>query len=227
MEPGLDRSARDGLESGMTRASAGPAEDHRAEQHRASADAADPAVSADVLARAAAGDDQAWRRVLEAYGRRVFAMAFSRLRDPDIAEELTQAVFVKVAEQWASGDYTEQGRFESWLFRITMNQIRDEARKRRRRAGRLAPAGSLDTTPNQDEPAPDKTEQYETDRMRAAIEQLSESDRDIITLRHQGGMGFKAMAALLNEPVGTLLARHHRALKKLRTLMETASDANA
>lgn len=55
--------------------------------------------------------------------------------------------------------------------------------------------------------------------------ELSESDREIIELRHHGGMSFKQMADLLNEPLGTLLARHHRALRKLKELMSESDDA--
>jgi RNA polymerase sigma-70 factor (ECF subfamily) len=52
------------------------------------------------------------------------------------------------------------------------------------------------------------------------MEKLAEGDRDVIELRHHGGLSFKQMADLLDEPVGTLLARHHRALRKLKEAME-------
>jgi RNA polymerase sigma-70 factor (ECF subfamily) len=51
------------------------------------------------------------------------------------------------------------------------------------------------------------------------MQQLPEADRLVIDLRHQGGMGFQQMADLLHEPLGTLLARHHRALRKLKALI--------
>ena len=55
---------------------------------------------------------------------------------------------------------------------------------------------------------------------------LSEADRQVIDLRHIGGMSFKQMAEELQEPLGTLLARHHRALQKLRTLMDGADGGS-
>jgi RNA polymerase sigma-70 factor (ECF subfamily) len=54
---------------------------------------------------------------------------------------------------------------------------------------------------------------------------LSESDREVVELRHHAGMSFKSMAELLEEPIGTLLARHHRALKKLKDLMSGPGHA--
>ena len=56
--------------------------------------------------------------------------------------------------------------------------------------------------------------------MRRAMGELGDSDREVIELRHHGQMSFKEMAEVLDEPMGTLLARHHRALKKLRGIMD-------
>ena len=42
---------------------------------------------------------------------------------------------------------------------------------------------------------------------------LHDADREVIELRHHGGLSFKQIAELLDEPLGTLLARHHRALR--------------
>jgi RNA polymerase sigma-70 factor (ECF subfamily) len=53
---------------------------------------------------------------------------------------------------------------------------------------------------------------------------LPDADREIVELRHQGGLSFKQLADLLNEPLGTLLARHHRALKKLHSLLSDGGD---
>jgi RNA polymerase sigma-70 factor (ECF subfamily) len=67
------------------------------------------------------------------------------------------------------------------------------------------------------------------ERLARAMGRLPEADREIIDLRHTGGMSFKALSDFYGEPVGTLLARHHRALRKLRGMLEdmgvTADDA--
>ena len=59
------------------------------------------------------------------------------------------------------------------------------------------------------------------DRLTAALSQLNSEDREIVDLRHFGGMSFKELAAYFEEPLGTLLARHHRALRKLRGILES------
>lgn len=174
---------------------------------------------ADLLARASTGDNDAWRSIIDLYARRVFALAKSRCGDADLAEEITQSVFATVASTLGAGGYTEQGRFEPWLFRITMNRVRDEAR-RAKRAG-----VSLESTsaPILAAPSPARGLAPATlAKLRQGLCELSDADREIIELRHHAGLSFKEMTEMLNEPLGTLLARHHRALKKLRNFLDAA-----
>jgi RNA polymerase sigma-70 factor (ECF subfamily) len=173
-----------------------------------------------LIRAASGGDERSWERLVELYARRVYALARSRRLSPEMAEEITQSVFVTLASKLSAGQYDERGRFESWLFRVAMNRIRDEARRRTRHAAPSDPAafGDLAAAPaaTRDD-APSKA-------LHEAMAQLSDADREIVELRHHGQMSFKQIAELLGEPVGTLLARHHRALKKLRDLIENAGE---
>jgi RNA polymerase sigma-70 factor, ECF subfamily len=174
-----------------------------------------PERVASLLAAAARGDDAAWREIIALYGRRVYALAQTRLRHPELAEEITQSVFATVAVKLGEA-YAEQGRFESWLFRIAMNRVRDEVRRQHRQAELRDPStlGHLAAKAEHTEPA-------EVASLRRALAKLPDADREVVELRHHGGMSFKQMVELLNEPLGTLLARHHRALRKLKQFMES------
>jgi|TARA_B100000959_G_scaffold76469_1_gene81208 RNA polymerase sigma-70 factor (ECF subfamily) len=177
----------------------------------------------DTLAAASKGDESAWRKIVDAYSYRVFALLKSKCGDDELAEEITQSTFCTVAAKLA--DYTESGKFVSWLFQIAVNRLRDEMRRRKRHAvpmenemiGVLA-SGVSD---------PDLAEADETQnqiaRLREAIRQLSSADQDIIHMRHSAGLSYKQIADVLGEPLGTVLARQHRALAKLRTFMDCAS----
>ncbi len=182
---------------------------------------------ADILAAAARGDGPAWRELIDRYSPRVFALARSRCRSADAAEEVTQSVFATVAAKLggsnpSKGSYVEMGRFEPWLFRIAMNRIRDEARRRERQAPATDPA-AFATLP--DERASSQvTSEAELNSLRAALDQLPDADREVIDLRHHGGLSFRQIADLLDEPIGTLLARHHRALRKLRTMLDEVNE---
>ena len=116
------------------------------------------------------------------------------------------------------GQYTEVGRFEAWLFRIAMNRLRDEMRRRKRQArpvedevltvlaGGIDPVDAMKSEANSDQLA----------NLREAMTRLSESDLKVIQMRHYGGLSFAQIAEVVGQPIGTILARHHRALKKLK-----------
>ena len=177
----------------------------------------------EVLRLAAQGDQDAWRMIIDRFGPRVFGLLRANCGDPELAEELTQSTFCTVAQKLST--YKEFGRFESWIFRIAMNRLRDEMRRRKRHAVPLANpvltglAGETEVT----------VASYDTSdkkRLLEALNELSELDRQIIDLRHTASMSFKQISILLDEPVGTLLARHHRALKKLKQMIEAHEESS-
>lgn len=190
------------------------------------------------LAAAARGDQDAWRTLLDAYTPRVFGLIRSQCGDSDLAEEITQSTFCTIAAKL--GEYVELGRFESWIFRIAMNRLRDEMRRRKRHAvpmdsgpltslasGTASGAGVGGRGPSEPSTSGDP-DRLGTRLLREAMASLGEADREVMNLRHIGGLSFKQMADALDEPLGTLLARHHRALRKLREYLEARGfDADA
>lgn len=210
----------------------------------ASVDAGRAAVAlGDVVSRAAAGEESAWRELVEAYAARVYGLLMARCRDPELAEELTQDTFARVAQRLERGDvYEERGRFEPWLFRIALNRLRDEARRRKRHARSMdmAPGGRSSGQANdggewsslQASARRPTGETFATGDpheaaaagetaavLREAVASMSEKDREILHLRHTAGLSYPEIADALGEPQGTVLARGHRALKKLRKLL--------
>jgi RNA polymerase sigma-70 factor (ECF subfamily) len=173
---------------------------------------------ASLVARASRGDEDAWRAIVERCAPRMHAIIRAQCRDDDLAEEIVQSTFCSVVRTLAN--YEEGGRFESWLMRIAMNRLRDEMRRRGRQAvpteqttlvglaGGAVPEGEPDAGG------------VAARRLMQALDRLSDADREIIHLRHVGGLGFKQIAEALDTPIGTLLARHHRALRKLRGFLE-------
>jgi len=180
------------------------------------------------LADASRGDDAAWRRIIDLYARRIYALARSRLGRDHLAEEITQSVFVTVATKIAARDgggdspgeqsgYVEQGKFEAWLFRIATNRVRDEARRLKRQP---VASDGLDHEHAAPATPTDRAEPRELAKLRDAMLLLGDDDREVVELRHHAGLSFRQIADLLGEPLGTLLARHHRALRKLKGMLE-------
>jgi RNA polymerase sigma-70 factor (ECF subfamily) len=190
------------------------------------------------LRAAASGDGPAWEALVAAYSGRVYGLLVKQCGDRELAEELTQATFVKLVDKLTDmAGYEERGRFESWLFRIAMNKLRDEARRRKRQARPMdmgpgpsrqdAPSAAATLRAGSDEGQAgerpidvlDRAEQVE--QLRSAIAELPEADQEVLHLRHTAGLNFAQIAETLDQPLGTVLARGHRALGKLKKKMLT------
>jgi len=215
---------------------------------------------AETLRAASLGEAQAWEDLVDAYGRRVFGLLLRQCADRELAQELTQATFVKLVEKLEPGEegsqhqkdgsfqftgYVEKGRFEPWLFRIAMNKLRDEMRRRKRQA---TPTDMSPGAARQDAGAGDRWAAQEValaahggrqgglgenpvevlsrgeqiEQLRQVIAALPEADREVLHLRHTAGLSFAQIAQTLDQPLGTVLARGHRALGKLKKKMAQA-----
>jgi len=193
-----------------------------------------------LLGSAAEGDANAWRQIVEAYSRRVYGLLVRQCGDRDLAEEITQATFVKVVSH--IGRYREQGKFEPWLFRIAMNRLRDEMRRRKRQARSMDMSGGRSEEDGQwaavedkvvDRGGPGKIAEdpqervsrlEQVERLKQAIRELGPADQEILHLRHTAGLSFAQIAQTLDEPLGTVLARGHRALGKLRKMLDESDE---
>ncbi|MCC6908866.1 MAG: RNA polymerase sigma factor [Phycisphaerales bacterium] len=173
---------------------------------------------------ASRGDQSAWRAIVDRYAPRVYGLLKSQCGDAELAEEIAQSVFCTVAAKLTGNTgYVEQGKFEAWIFRIAVNRLRDDIRRRRRQATAVEQS-ALDerAAPSRNGFVPRDDDEHVA--LRGAIERLSAADRQIIEYRYIGGLSFKQMAELLDEPLGTVLARQHRALRKLRDLLEHSPE---
>ncbi len=196
------------------------------------------------LALAAEGDPEAWRRLVEQYSPRVFALLVRQCGDRELADELTQVTFVKLLTQLGSeGGYQERGRFEPWLFRVAVNALRDEMRRRKRQATPmdLAPGSAGSARLGQpdrgfdaaaqsrsagergglsaDDPAEQVSTREQVELLRAAVGKLSPDDQQILHLRYTAGLSFAQIAETIEQPLGTVLSRGHRAVAKLKKMM--------
>jgi len=169
-----------------------------------------------LVSLAAEGDDAAWAALVAAYAPRVQALLAANCGDQDLAEEITQSTFCTVAAK--VGAYVEQGKFEAWLFRIAMNRLRDEMRRRKRQAIPVAAEvlRPVAATGREDRPRQQRLDAETTQALWEAVQGLPEADQQVIHLRHVASLTFRQIAEQLEQPVGTVLARHFRALKRLR-----------
>lgn len=78
-----------------------------------------------------AGDETAFRHLVEAYHERVMCLALGILRDPEEAEDAAQETFIRVHA--SIGGFREDARLSTWIHRIALNRALEKARRKRLR----------------------------------------------------------------------------------------------
>lgn len=146
--------------------------------------------------------------------------------DTHRGEDLAQETFARVFAR--RKDYQPNGRFSTWLWRIALNLCYDELRRRQRReesslddaVGETMTALATLAAP---ESGPDTTlaEQERGEMVRQALNQLPESYRTVLVLRHYENLKFGEIAEVLDVPEGTVKSRTAEALTRMSRLLKT------
>jgi len=171
------------------------------------------------------GGQEAWSQLVDRYQGRLVAFARSKLPRSASPEDLVQETALRVVRRLDT--YRPEGKFQAWIFCIAVNLARDWMRRQPRTPASLpsdTDEGSPGPVPAADAP-PDAPAIARDRRLRveAALARLSETDRAVLLMRYYGEMAFKDIAQATDEPLGTVLARAHRALKKLGDLIPEES----
>lgn len=184
----------------------------------------------DTIARARAGDAQAFEALFDAYAPRLYGYFFRATRRHHDAEDLLGELTLRMVRKLDS--YDERGRFEPWLFRMAANLVRDRIRRAKANpVGASLSAGNGDGDAPVDRLADDAPHvsaglerAEDSRRLGAAMEQLDDTTRQMILMRHFGELSFRELADIFECPLGTALARVHRGLRRLRKLMGDDDD---
>jgi RNA polymerase sigma factor (sigma-70 family) len=173
----------------------------------------------DLIQRAKRGDKHAYEELVHAYQGIAFRTAYVLAGNAADAEEAAQDGFLKA---WrALGRFREGAPFRPWLLQIVAN----EARNRRRSAGRrahLARRAATEHPSGDAAPSPEAAVLSNEQRgaLLAAVNELPEDQRVVISLRYFLGLSEQEVAAALDLPAGTVKSRTSRALDRLRELYD-------
>lgn len=171
--------------------------------------------------RLATNLDQSFPELIDQHGPLVLTLAI-RLTDPATGPDIAQEVFLQAYR--ALHRYpTSQIRtlkVRPWLATITRNLVRNEYRRRQRRA--TTSLGPGDPSPTLDDPA---LEEFESQgRIDQLLAELTEAQREAIVLRHIVGLPIREVALTMGCPIGTAKSHVSRGLSQLReTLTESAA----
>ena len=169
----------------------------------------------DVLVqRARDGDAEAFGSLYDRYQPEILRYLTHRRRDQDLAEDLTQQVFLKAWE--AVPRYQQRGvPFKAWLYRMAHNQMIDHFRARR-------PTTDLEGIDVPEEPIAEQRliRQELLDHLQGALDRLTEDHRQVLVLRFLMEKSAAEIGVIMDRKEVTVRGLQFRALRALRVEIE-------
>jgi len=173
-----------------------------------------------LVQRAIGHDAEAFGRLYDMHVDRVYRHIYYRVGNEADAEDLTQQVFFKAWQ--AIGKYKKMASpFVAWLMTISHNLVVDFYRTRKDRAYL-----EVEILADDSAPSPERATEasFEQQRLRRAILQLGSDEQQVVILRFMEGFEFAEIASLMKKKEGNVRVILHRALVKLRNILEKEGD---
>jgi RNA polymerase sigma-70 factor, ECF subfamily len=170
-----------------------------------------------LIARAAAGDREAFGRLYEEHAVRVFRHAYFLTSDVNLAEDLTAQTFLKALE--AIGRYENRGvPFIAWLLRITVNLAINHRKALKNGIHAQLPEQIIDDDAL-GSPEQSCTMKSEGERVWRKVMQLPTEQRQVIVMRFMEDLPYSDVATVLGKSIGAVRVIQFRALHNLRNLL--------
>ncbi|HSE64005.1 MAG TPA: sigma-70 family RNA polymerase sigma factor [Thermoanaerobaculia bacterium] len=171
----------------------------------------------EIVRRVLAGEEDLFELLVRRYQVRVVSHVTRMVGSRDDALDLAQEIFLKVFQ--ALDRYNPEFKFSTWLFRIAGNAAIDHLRKRRPRTVPLEipdpdSRSGVSAIEHESSVLDPYGELRNVERGRAisrAIAELPPEFRELITLRHFGGLSYEEIARVKNMPLGTVKNKLFRA----------------
>jgi RNA polymerase sigma-70 factor (ECF subfamily) len=172
-----------------------------------------------LVRRAQAGDEMAFRDIVDRYQNKVFSIIHGILRNHNDAEDIAQQVFAKVYFSLANFDF--RSSLLTWIYKITVNECYDYLRKKKVRklvyesdfseeeAQRIQNSESSSDAP------PVDSQLAQRDLVVKLLEKVSEEDRNLILLKEVEGHSVEELAEMTGMNENTIKVKLFRARQKL------------
>jgi RNA polymerase sigma-70 factor (ECF subfamily) len=162
------------------------------------------------------GDQQAWNLIVQRYWRRVFNVAYKFVGRHDMAEDLTQDVFLKIFK--ALGTFDRRANFQTWLISVSRNLCIDHyrsVRKEREMVDRSVDSTEVSAASGEPDALVTLERGDRRARLHDALAQLPDTLRTAVTLRDIQELTYQEIADKLALPEGTVKSRINRGRKEL------------
>jgi RNA polymerase sigma-70 factor, ECF subfamily len=185
-----------------------------------------------LVKRARDGEVDAFRALVVRHQRKVYAVALGIVKDPDLAWDVAQEVFIRVHR--GLDGFKGESSFFTWLFRIATHVGIDSVRKERTnqrdeveevREADLEEAGEgILSTGLGSDPSDTLLRRELAGKMEAALATLPEKHRTILVLREVEGLSYEELAERLGIHKGTVMSRLFHARRKMQAALRPYAE---
>jgi len=163
------------------------------------------------------GNQEAFASLVKKYKTKVFNLAWSLTRDRETADDLAQEAFIKAYISLPKFQFKSE--FGTWLYRITVNHVKDYLRKKSKMSKMLLAKMKEIPLVQESEMMKKEKEQISEQRrklVRQGLQTIPEKYQIILSLRDIQGFSYEEITKILKISPGTVDSRLHRARKMLR-----------
>jgi RNA polymerase sigma-70 factor (ECF subfamily) len=174
-----------------------------------------PAIDA-IIERCLQGDQAAWDEIVRLYWRRVFNVAYKFVGRHDLAEDLTQDIFLKLYRSLNTFD--RRANFQTWLISVSRNLCIDHyrsVRKERETMNRDVDASELTPASSDKNPQALLEQRDRVTMLRTALDRLPPTLRTAVLMRDIQELAYTEIAEKLGVPEGTVKSRINRGRTEL------------
>ncbi len=178
----------------------------------------------ELVQRFIAGDQNSLEILIHRHKGRVFSYILLIVKKQELAEDIFQETFIKVIRSLKKGKYIENGKFVSWVLRISHNLIIDHFRKEKLKGTISNDSLDVDIFNSQrfseDTIEDQMVNSQILSEVKDLINELPEDQQQVIIMRHYLDLSFKEIAEQTDVSINTALGRMRYALINLRKLVE-------
>lgn len=175
-------------------------------------------LAAELLARVASGDQNAFAELYDLLSARVFGLILRIVVNRAQSEEVLQEVFFEIWQS-AARFAPNKGQGRSWILTIAHRRAVDRVRASQSSSDRDVRVGMRDIEVAHDSVAEQVQLSIEGERVGRALTQLPEAQREAIVLAYYGGYSQSEISVLTGTPLGTIKTRMRDGMSRLRTAM--------
>jgi len=170
-----------------------------------------------LIINAQAGDTNAFAALVTMHGTLVYNLALRTLGDPQEAEDVAQETFVRAWQ--ALPGFRAQSLLSTWLYRITTNLCYNRLPHMKSELAALDPDTEIELVDERQTVENALVSSELVEMLHTAVNQLPESYRLLITLRHMQGLSYAAIAGVTQMPLGSVKTGIFRARQQLRQML--------